>query len=105
VLTCGNIVRETLGWGLDEDDDERILDGRCQGKHWTRKVRNSSRNLRIFSSGIRQLESFGLLQQIWKRITVPKTHFGSFWRSSRGLSTKRGLMDDVGEGEVASRRN
>ncbi|RKU45686.1 hypothetical protein DL546_006299 [Coniochaeta pulveracea] len=23
VLTCGNIIRETLGWGLDEDDDRK----------------------------------------------------------------------------------
>ncbi|KAK1770968.1 PRP1 splicing factor [Phialemonium atrogriseum] len=23
VVTCGNIVRETLGWGLDEDDDRK----------------------------------------------------------------------------------
>ncbi|KAL3424091.1 Pre-mRNA-splicing factor prp1 [Phlyctema vagabunda] len=25
VLTCGNIVRETLGWGLDEDDDRKDI--------------------------------------------------------------------------------
>ena len=25
VLTCGNIIRETLGWGLDEDDDRKDL--------------------------------------------------------------------------------
>ncbi|CAK7266087.1 U4/U6 x U5 tri-snRNP complex subunit Prp1 [Sporothrix epigloea] len=23
VITCGNIIRETLGWGLDEDDDRK----------------------------------------------------------------------------------
>lgn len=23
ILTCGNIIRETLGWGLDEDDDRK----------------------------------------------------------------------------------
>lgn len=23
IITCGNIVRETLGWGLDEDDDRK----------------------------------------------------------------------------------
>lgn len=25
VLTCGNIIRETLGWGLDEDDDRKDI--------------------------------------------------------------------------------
>jgi len=25
VLTCGNIIRETLGWGLDEDDDRKEI--------------------------------------------------------------------------------
>lgn len=25
ILTCGNIVRETLGWGLDEDDDRKDI--------------------------------------------------------------------------------
>ncbi|KAI9736498.1 MAG: hypothetical protein M1818_006008 [Claussenomyces sp. TS43310] len=25
LLTCGNIVRETLGWGLDEDDDRKEI--------------------------------------------------------------------------------
>lgn len=25
ILTCGNIVRETLGWGLDEDDDRKEI--------------------------------------------------------------------------------
>jgi pre-mRNA-processing factor 6 len=25
ILTCGNIIRETLGWGLDEDDDRKDI--------------------------------------------------------------------------------
>ncbi|KAG9244757.1 putative Pre-mRNA-splicing factor prp1 [Calycina marina] len=25
ILTCGNIIRETLGWGLDEDDDRKEI--------------------------------------------------------------------------------
>jgi len=25
LLTCGNIIRETLGWGLDEDDDRKDI--------------------------------------------------------------------------------
>ncbi|TVY45740.1 Pre-mRNA-splicing factor [Lachnellula subtilissima] len=25
VLTCGNVIRETLGWGLDEDDDRKEI--------------------------------------------------------------------------------
>jgi pre-mRNA-processing factor 6 len=25
IITCGNIIRETLGWGLDEDDDRKEI--------------------------------------------------------------------------------
>lgn len=33
IITCGNIIRETLGWGLDEDDDRKDV--------WMEDAKNS----------------------------------------------------------------
>ncbi|RKF54466.1 Pre-mRNA-splicing factor prp1 [Golovinomyces cichoracearum] len=78
ILTCENIIRETLGWGLDEDDDRKEIwmeDAKaciCRGQYGTARaifacalqVFVNSRKLWLASANLEK--NYGQKETLWK---------------------------------------